>query len=121
MKGLRLDIYRPRRGGAANGGISDHVDEVTVVNNGVEEVFEADGDAPAVVLVEDAYGLKAVPADEKGEPAIVPAGSVGWQFGGTFIYTSDARMPTGSKSVRRSPIPLHDRSETQEQYDALSQ
>lgn len=121
MKGLRLDVYRPRRGAAANGGISDHVDEVTVVGSGIDEVFEVDGDAPAVAIVEDAYGLKAVPAGDDGKPAKPPKGEIGWQFGGTFIYTSDARMPTGSKSVRKSPIPLHDRSETQEQYDALSQ
>lgn len=39
---------------------------------------------------------------------------VGYMFGGNFIYTSDSRFP------ENYPIPLHDRSETWEDYDALT-
>ena len=35
-------------------------------------------------------------------------------FGGNFVYTSDSRFPSDY------PIPIHDRFETQEQYDQLS-
>ena len=39
---------------------------------------------------------------------------IGYMFGGNFIYTSDSRFP------ENYPIPLHDRSETWEDYDALT-
>lgn len=39
---------------------------------------------------------------------------IGYMFGGNFIYTSDGRFP------ETYPIPLHDRSETLEEYDILS-
>lgn len=39
---------------------------------------------------------------------------IGYMFGGNFIYTSDGRFP------ETYPIPLHDRSETLEEYDMLS-
>lgn len=39
---------------------------------------------------------------------------IGYMFGGNFIYTSDSRFPEDY------PIPLHDRSETYEDYEILS-
>jgi len=39
---------------------------------------------------------------------------IGYMFGGNFVYTNDSRFP------EKYPIPLHDRSETWEEYDALS-
>lgn len=39
---------------------------------------------------------------------------IGYMFGGNFIYTSDGRFPEDY------PIPLHDRSETYEDYEILS-
>ena len=39
---------------------------------------------------------------------------IGYMFGGNFIYTSDGRFPEDY------PIPLHDRSETYEEYETLS-
>lgn len=48
----------------------------------------------------------------------VPAGSVGYMFGGTYVCTSDSRYnETFGFSY---PLPLHDRTETQEQYNHLS-
>ena len=53
------------------------------------------------------------------EPLIKPSNKVGPMFGGNFVYTSDSRLYNfGGKY--HLPIPVHDRFETQEQYDALS-
>ena len=45
---------------------------------------------------------------------VYPKGNVGYMFGGNFIHTSDSRIPNDY------PIPIHDRQETQEQYNHLS-
>jgi hypothetical protein len=52
-------------------------------------------------------GYKAVPVD-------APKDKLGPMAGGCFIYTCDSRMPG------KAPIALHDRYETQEEYDFLS-
>jgi hypothetical protein len=54
------------------------------------------------------------------EPLICPKGKIGPMFGGNFIYTSDSRFPHVSGNYGHYPIPVHDRFETQEQYDSLS-
>ena len=56
------------------------------------------------------------------EPLVKPAGKIGGMFGGNFVYTSDSRFPSlyGERNCAHFPIPVHDRFETQEEYDALS-
>ena len=46
---------------------------------------------------------------------------VGPMFGGNFIYTSDSRFPSlyGRMNCAHFPIPVHDRFETQEEYNGL--
>ena len=52
------------------------------------------------------------------EPLIKPSNRM-QVFGGNFLYTSDSRMyKTGG--VAKLPIPIHDRFETYEEFDALS-
>ena len=51
------------------------------------------------------------------EPLVKPNSMIQC-FGGNFLYTSDSRMyKTGG--VYKVPVPIHDRFETQEEYDAL--
>lgn len=54
------------------------------------------------------------------EPVMPPKGKIGPMFGGNFAYTSNGIWADmlGEKTCR--PIKIHDRFETQEQYDALS-
>ena len=52
------------------------------------------------------------------EPLIKPTGKM-QVFGGNFLYTSDSRMYKTS-GVAKLPIPVHDRFETWEEFDALS-
>jgi hypothetical protein len=47
------------------------------------------------------------------EPIDPPTG-VGWMAGGNFIWTSDSRFPSDY------PIAVHDRQESQDQYNMLS-
>jgi hypothetical protein len=51
-------------------------------------------------------------------PYSTNAGSVGWMMGGNFVYTSDSRFKEYFGTSQ--PIPVHDRQETQEVYNALS-
>ena len=53
-------------------------------------------------------------------PLVHQPDKVGPMFGGNFIYTSDANFPKLYGLRTGSPIPVHDRYETQEEYDALS-
>jgi hypothetical protein len=111
----------------SNGGISERVEQVTIVN--VEGPFEPNEDRPAVLLVPGNLSgtVKLVVAvmDTPGEYSEdVPLGKVGPMFGGCYVDTSDARL---NEAVVRlggpsygGPVPLHDRYETQAEYDALS-
>lgn len=106
VKGMPADIYRSRRGDASNGGISSQADRVTLVGPGVPRIAKPTEDAPAVELAETTPGYVVVrPADRP---------DTWWMAGGTFVYSSDSRWPTGQ------PIPLHDRTESAELTRLLS-
>lgn len=109
-KGLHLYIYRDDLGDCTNGGISSQVKNITVT--AFDGPFEPDENAPEFKLVKrflfgrDYYHLEPV------KPC--PSNHVGYMMGGNFAYTSDSRFPFDY------PLPIHDRSETQEQHDMLS-
>ena len=54
------------------------------------------------------------------EPVMHPKGKVGPMFGGNFAYTSDGIWADMLGERTGRPLPIHDRFETQDQYDALS-
>ena len=122
--GICVGIYQSKDiGNCSNNGISSRCKSVTLVGGGSPQIFEPCEDRPAVIIVNRKIGsrdyLTAYPAIKNPETgcweiAPVPAGSVGWMAGGTFIYGSDSRFRFDY------PVPLHDRSETQEEYDLLS-
>lgn len=114
-RGLTASIYRShqRFGDSTNGGASSKVEQVLLVGPDIDEIFEERPDCPAFRIVRrPGLGKKrteyihAEPIDGKSP------GKVGWMFGGNFIYSSDSRFPSDY------PIPIHDRQETQAQYDA---
>lgn len=110
MRGLICEIYAPARGGCSNGGISSIYQAVTLIGIPTA-IFVPVTDRPAVRLVKRAIAGKIY---LHVEPVDQPSGLIGPMFGGTFIYSSDSRFPS------QYPIALHDRWETQEQYDALA-
>lgn len=135
-KGLRLDVYRCASGGDfTNGGITAHAARVTVTGvirpggpgwtSGHQEpeplpkdmqVFEPTEIAPEVTLVIRAHGrgtwLHLEPVGS------CPAGNVGWMMGGNYAGTSDSRW--GALTDGTDLVAIHDRTETQAQYDYLS-
>ena len=125
----RLNIYKHipyvREGyDPSNGGISGRLDEI--------EVFSADttnGEIAAWCLKHrvrpsDVCRLnKRMLWGEKHyyiEPVMRPKHTLGPMFGGSFADTSDSTWADILGETVGRPIPIHDRFETQEQYDALS-
>ena len=113
MKGQHCGIFESKSiGNCSMDGISARCKSVTLIGDGIAGVFEPDADAPAVKLVyRNIFGKEYVHAEPVED---VRSGNVGWMAGGSFIYTSDGRFPS------QYPIALHDRQETQAQYDQLS-
>lgn len=109
MKGLTVYTLRSDLGDCTNGGISAKHNKFTITGNNIPEVFEPTEDAPELRLVYrpnlDYY--HAEPAEDLNPHC------VGWMAGGNFIYTSDSRF-------FGYPIPIHDRQETQAQYNLLA-
>lgn len=138
MKGLRLSVYRPADlgyGDLTNGGVSGKADTVTVVGRLEDgkvvplpkecQVFSADEDAPAVILVESRIALSdptphLIPLDlAEG----TPPDTVGPMAGGNYAGTSDGRWAALGKlygHLRLDVVAIHDRVETYRDYLSLS-
>ena len=129
--GLILDVYKSSGRSFSNGGFSERVDEVTVVNVGGP--FEPNEERPAALLLagNTSDSVKVVPAlkvrtgyvpleakDALGQPGVGP------MFGGTFVGTSDSRFSEAIRAILGrgfyGAVAFHDRFETNEQYRALS-
>ncbi|MET3176820.1 UNVERIFIED_ORG: hypothetical protein ABIB52_004698 [Arthrobacter sp. UYCu721] len=108
-KGIIALIYRDSLGiDFSNRGISAQVTEVTVIGPGLDRIFPASEERPAVQLVtrESFHGgttIHAVPVTAEGEPA------PWYMFGGTFIFSSDSRFRRAAGHY--GAVPLHDRQE----------
>lgn len=101
MKGLTANIYDC----GFIDGLSPikHVKQVTIIGEGMPELFTADKEHPAVKIVRrNIYGSEYVHAEplEKGFYA----------FGGRYIASSDSRV----RELNKYPIPLHDRDMSKE-------
>jgi len=108
-KGITALIYRDDLGtDFSNRGISSRVMEVTVTGEDIDAVFAATDERPAVRLVKNERVhretvVHAQPVTPAGEP-------VPWyMFGGTFIFSSDARFRRAAGHY--GAVPLHDRRE----------
>jgi hypothetical protein len=99
-------LYKP----PAQNVVSARYDEAVLID--AEGPFHPDDKMPALRLVHRRWRSGTFVHAEPIDP--VPRGHVGYMFGGTFIHSSDSRFPNPY------PIPLHDRTETQAQYDVLT-
>lgn len=115
VKVLPVDVYRSaRRGGydCTNGGVSSRFDSLYLIcDKGWLEVDDTD---ERLVKIETMrFGgntyQHVVPVNDRHKRA------VSYMMGGNYISTSDSRFPSDY------PIPVHDRTETQEGYDVLTQ
>jgi hypothetical protein len=121
LKGLMATIITSARfKGCANGGISERCEKVVIVGDGIAELFEATSAMPAVKLVVRDIGGRVVHA-EPVEP--VKPGNIGYTSGGGALVFSDSRLCRALEKLgypSHCAIILHDRHDTQEQYDALT-
>lgn len=110
MECIIAHIFRDNLGDCSNGGLSSKTNEVYVpCPTGPYNIAK---DNPKLVrLVTRDFGFGSFTHAEPVKE--VPKGHVGYMMGGTFIYSSDSRFPS------KYPIPLHDRTETQEFYNSM--
>jgi hypothetical protein len=118
MGGIRVQVVRSKYGS------NDGPDQYTLIHPDLEGPSEPTHHAPALVL-----NLRVIGGDPilSAEPVSCPGDRlkmVGPMMGGNFVHTSDSRV---SDLVRKllghrfyGAIALHDRWETQAQYDSLS-
>lgn len=112
-KGILCSVYVDKNDVSSlcsNMGISSRVKNVVLVGNGIPQIFSPNAETPAVYLKRNICGGEYIHA----EPVEQPKGMIGPMAGGAFIYSHDSRFPV------RYPISLHDRFDTQKEYDALS-
>lgn len=108
----------------SNGGISGRLDEIEVFSAETTNEEIAEWCFNTNTPIEDVARLnKRMLWGEKHyyiEPVMKPKGVIGPMFGGSFADTSDGIWAEilGEKVGRA--VPIHDRFETQEQYDLLS-
>lgn len=113
-KALPVHIYKHKGQDSSNGGISSRYDEILLLNP--DGYVEVDLDMPPENLC--VYVRRVLFGNEEHdyiEPyAPVSESSVGYMDGGTICDSCDSRFQG------KHPVPLHDRQETQKQYDSLS-
>ena len=113
MKALPISVYRTDRiGDCTNGGITSRYDTLLLV---CEDGFvEVDFENPPENLVVLKSRFVCGRIYKHIEPFASPT-HLGWMYGGNVAYSSDSRF----SELSEYPLCVHDRQETQEQYDAL--
>lgn len=116
MKALPISVYRDADGkDCTNGGITSRFrDLLLICEEGFVEVDENNPPENLVKIVTRYFGGNEY---KHIEPyAKVESGNVGWMSGGNIAYSCDSRF----SRMSQYPLSVHDRQETQAQYDALS-
>lgn len=111
MKTIPVDVYKcSKYSGCSNGGISEEYK--TLFLDCPDGYIEKEPNDETVLHVDFVIvGGQAYYHAEQYSAYIRKKNMVGPMMGGTFIYSSDSRFPFDY------PLPLHDRFETQEEYD----
>ena len=112
MKALRLSIYKDNGiGTCSNGGISEKYNDILLLCD--EGYIDVNGDEENLCEIGSiSFGGN---THYFVRPVAKPNG-IGWMAGGSLVYTCDSRF----RRMSEYPLCLHDRCESQEQYDALS-
>ena len=113
MKALPVGIYKNRNSDCSNGGISSKFNEILLIcPEGFIDVDENNPPENLCKVVTRDLGFEVY---THVEPVAKPKG-VGWMAGGCLVYTCDSRF----SRMSRYPLSLHDRTESQAEYDMLS-
>lgn len=114
-KAIPVAIFENKRiGNCSNHGISSRYSEILLLHE--RGFIEVDEDNPPenlceVVEQKTSFGLNRFVRPVKR----TASGCVGYMFGGSLVYSSDARFG----ELSDAPLRLHDRQETQELYDSM--
>ena len=113
MKALPINVYRTSRyTDCTNGGITSKYDVLLLAcEDGYITVDESNPPENLVKIVTRNLFGKEYKHIEPVAP--VPEGHVGYMAGGNIASTSDSRFDSDY------PLEVHDRTETQAQYDAM--
>lgn len=120
MKAISISVYVKKRGendlffgDCTNGGISSKYNNLLLIcDDGYIEIDENNIPENAVrIVTRTLWGKEYKHIEPLKQPN---KGNIGWMNGGNVAYTSDSRFKSDY------PLNIHDRQETQEQYDALS-
>jgi len=95
-------------------GITSKVSRIILVDNSISGPFKVEKDEVYLVLIRRTLAGRVYLHAEPRKAGFEMRGDRYGMFGGNFIYTSDSRFPSDY------PIPVHDRFETPEEYEALS-
>ena len=114
MKALPIEVFKSNIGDCSNGGITSKYTRLLLVcEEGYIEIDETNPPENLVKIVtRHLFGREY----KHIEPvASVSSGSVGWMAGGCIGYTCDSRF----SEMSEYPLSIHDRQETQSQYDRM--
>ena len=115
MRALPIEVYRSNRfTDCTNGGITSRYDRLLLVcDEGFIEVDENNPPENLVVMKTRRFGFGEY---KHIEPyAKTDRECVGWMAGGNLAYTCDSRF----SKMSQYPLSVHDRQETQEQYNSM--
>lgn len=117
MKALPIEVYvtkRQRDCDCTNGGISSKYEQLLLVcDEGYVTIDEENPPENLVKVVTRNFGFGTFKHIEPVEKPI----ELGWMDGGNLAYSCDSRF---SRLAGEYPLCVHDRQDTQEQYDILS-
>lgn len=112
MNKLNVGVLRNSElGDCTNRGISSKHNSLILLYGDIPADFQPDPDKHYLKLVTRfLFGKNYLHAEPLNDPQ-----GIGWMSGGNFIWSCDSRFPNNY------PISIHDRQETKEQYERMSQ
>lgn len=111
VRALSVEIFEGKLiGNCSNDGISSRFQKVLIQCEDGNVDVDLDNPPENFCIIAERCGYKFV------RPYANPTG-IGWMAGGTLVYSCDSRFA----EISEYPLSLHDRQETKELYDLLSQ
>lgn len=120
MDAIHVDVYRAADGhDYTNDGVTSRHERVMMFYNCTREeaakcceAYGVNEDACIVLVKRILWGEKHYYV----RPLVHRSDKTGPMFGGNFVYSSDSRFAEAIDARCSSPIPVHDRYETTEEY-----
>lgn len=113
-KAICVYVYKHRGNDCSNGGISSRYNEVLLEHEDGWITFDENNPPESLckIVKRNLFGKTYLHI----EPVAKPEG-IGWMSGGCIVYSCDSRY---SELTDGYPLVLHDRQESQQVYDALT-